>query len=291
MLRKILIVAVATLLFSSKLCAQTTGAGFVLPTIPESLTTTEERADYLAMHYWDNLDVAALDDEAFDAVQQAFADFVSILPYTTLRSEAFASLWRRCYPHDIFYKMLEFSELYLYDVASPLRNEEYYIEALEAIRACADIDDTDKLAATSQLDKLKRNRVGDVTADFVFVDKQGSEQRLSDYKAEYVVLMFLSADCEDCKRLKHAIDANTRLWVMLRRGTLRIVAITITDDESAWLTTTVPDRWTEGWDRAQHLATLYDLGTLPRLYLLDGDHRVLLKNATPSAIEEYFTKL
>ena len=102
MLRKILIVAVATLLFSSKLCAQTMGAGFVLPTIPESLTTTEERADYLAMHYWDNLDVAALDDEAFDAVQQAFADFVSILPYTTLRSEAFASLWRRCYPHDIF---------------------------------------------------------------------------------------------------------------------------------------------------------------------------------------------
>ena len=58
MLRKILIVAVATLLFSSKLCAQTTGAGFVLPTIPESLTTTEERANYLALHYWNNLDMS-----------------------------------------------------------------------------------------------------------------------------------------------------------------------------------------------------------------------------------------
>ena len=290
MLRKILIVAVATLLFSSKLCAQTTGAGFVLPTIPESLTTTEERANYLALHYWDEVDMTSLGDDMLVAVQQAFADFVTILPYTTLCSEAFASLWQRCYPHDTFYKMLEFAELYLYDVVSPLRNEEYYIEALEAIRACAEIDDTDKLAATSQLEMLKRNRVGEVVADFAFVDKQGAEHRLSDYTAEYVVLMFLSADCEDCKRLKHAIDANTRLWAMLRRGTLHIVAITITDDESAWLATTTPDRWIEGWDRAQHLGSLYDLGTLPRLYLLDGEHRVILKNTTPSAIEEYFRK-
>lgn len=290
MLRKILIVAVATLLFSSKLCAQTTGAGFVLPTIPESLTTTEERANYLALHYWDEVDMTSLGEDMLVAVQQAFADFVTILPYTAERPEAFRRLWQRCYPHDTFYKMLEFAELYLYDVVSPLRNEEYYIEALEAIRACVEIDDTDKLAATSQLEMLKRNRVGEVVADFAFVDKQGAEHRLSDYTAEYVVLMFLSADCEDCKRLKHAIDANTRLWAMLRRGTLHIVAITITDDESAWLATTTPDRWTEGWDRAQHLGSLYDLGTLPRLYLLDGEHRVILKNTTPSAIEEYFRK-
>lgn len=290
MLRKILIVAVATLLFSSKLCAQTAGAGFVLPTIPESLTTTEERANYLALHYWDEVDMTSLSEDMLVAVQQTFADFVTILPYTAERPEAFRCLWQRCYPHDTFYKMLEFAELYLYDVVSPLRNEEYYIEALEAIRVCAEIDDTDKLAATSQLEMLKRNRVGEVVADFAFVDKQGAEHRLSDYTAEYVVLMFLSADCEDCRRLKHAIDANTRLWAMLRRGTLHIVAITITDDESAWLATTTPDRWTEGWDRAQHLASLYDLNTLPRLYLLDGEHRVILKNTTPSAIEEYFRK-
>lgn len=290
MLRKILIVAVATLLFSSKLCAQTAGAGFVLPAIPESLTTTEERANYLALHYWDEVDMTSLSEDMLVAVQQAFADFVTILPYTTERPEAFRRLWQRSYPHDTFYKMLEFAELYLYDVVSPLRNEEYYIEALEAIRACAEIDDTDKLAATSQLEMLKRNRVGEVVADFAFVDKQGAEHRLSGHTAEYVVLMFLSADCEDCRRLKHAIDANTRLWAMLRRGTLHIVAITITDDESAWLATTTPDRWTEGWDRAQHLASLYDLNTLPRLYLLDGEHRVILKNTTPSAIEEYFRK-
>ena len=58
MYRKILTVAIATLLFSGRLCAQDLGAGFVLPTIPSHITVAEERANYLALHYWDNLDMS-----------------------------------------------------------------------------------------------------------------------------------------------------------------------------------------------------------------------------------------
>ena len=67
MYRKIVIVAVATLLFSSRLCAQDLGAGFVLPAIPQSITATEERATYLALHYWDNLDMSKQSVVARDA--------------------------------------------------------------------------------------------------------------------------------------------------------------------------------------------------------------------------------
>ena len=290
MYRNILIVAIATLLFSSRLCAQDMGAGFVLPTLPDSLTAPEERANYLALHYWDSLDMANQQAVESDAINQAFADFVSILPYTTARDEAFAMLWRRSYPHrDAFYYMLHLAEAYLYDVSSPQRNEEYYIEALEAIVANATIDAIDKFASTSQLELLKRNRVGEVATDFTFVDKQGVEHRLSEYRAEYLLLIFGSAECEDCKRLKRAIDANTRLWMMLRRGSLAIVSITLTESEGAWLETTTPDRWVEGWDSEQRLEreALYDLTTKPRLYLLDAEHRVVLKNTTPRDVEQY----
>ena len=290
MYRNILLVAIATLLFSSKLCAQDMGAGFALPAIPTSLTTPEERANYLVLHYWDGLDMSTIKDGDNDTVNQAFADFVTVLPYTSMRGEAFATLWQRCYPYpDAFYTMLQLAELYLYDVVSPLRNEEYYIEALEAIRADVNIEDMDKLAATSQLEMLKRNRVGEVATDFVFVDKQGAEHRLSEYEAEYTLLLFASADCDECKRMKRDIDANTRLWMMLRRGSLAIVAITISEDESIWQATTLPDRWIDGWDREQQLERdgLYDLITKPRLYLLDSQKRVLLKNTTPRKVEEY----
>ena len=293
MQRNILIVAIATLLFSSKLCAQDLGAGFVLPAIPETLTTPEERANYLALRYWDSLDMADQEAVESDATSQAFANFVSILPYATERGVAFAALWQRSYSHrDAFYHMLQLAEIYLYDVASPLRNEEYYIEALEAIAADVTIEEIDKLASTAQLDLLKRNRVGEIATDFVFVDRAGVEHHLSEYRAEYVLLLFGSAECEDCKRIKRAIDANTRLWMMLRRGTLAIVSITLTDSEAAWLETTTPDRWVEGWDSNQILEceSLYDLTTKPRLYLLDSEHRVVLKNTTPREVEEYFAQ-
>ena len=290
MYRNILIVAIATLLFSSKLCAQDLGAGFVLPTIPDRLTTPEERANYLALHYWDSLDMANQQAEESDAINQAFADFVSILPYATERAKAFAMLWQRSYAHrDAFYHMLQLAETYLYDVASPLRQEEYYIEALEAIAENVAIEEIDKLAATSQLELLKRNRVGEIATDFAFVDREGAEHRLSEYRADYVLLLFGSAECEDCKRIKRDLDANTRLWMMLRRGSLAIVSITLTESESAWLETATPDRWVEGWDSKQILErdALYDLTTKPRLYLLDLEHRVVLKNTTPREVEQY----
>lgn len=292
MYRKILIVAVATLLFSSRLCAQNQGAGFVLPTIPQSITATADRANYLALHYWDNLDMSKQAEVESDATKQAFADFVSILPHVSNRSGAFATLWRRSYPYrNAFYYLLSLAEMYLYDVSSPQRNEEYYIEALEAVNGEKMIADIDRLAAVSQLELLKKNRVGSEATDFTFIDRMGAEHRLSECTTEYVLLLFASADCEDCKRMKRDIDANTRLWIMLRRGELSIVAITITEEESAWRAVTTPERWIDGWDKSQEVETkqLYDLTTKPRLYLLDKNRRVLLKNTTPAQVEEYLS--
>ena len=290
MYRNIILVAFATLLFSSKLCAQDMGVEFVLPSIPNTLVTPEDRANYLALHYWDELDMSTIQRNECEIVSQAFADFVTILPHATNRSEAFATLWHRSYHYpDAFYEMLHLAELYLYDVASPLRNEEFYIEALEAINSDPNISDIDKFASTAQLEMLKRNRIGELATDFEFVDKQDTMHRLSDYDAEYMLLLFASADCEECKRMKRDLNANTRLWMMLRRGTLAIVVITISEDKSLWLETTHPDNWIEGWDSKQTLEreSIYDLTTLPRLYLLDRDKRVILKNTTPKQIEEY----
>ncbi len=293
MYRKIVIVAIATLLFSSRLCAQTQGVGFVLPTIPSHLTVAEERASYLALHYWDNLDMAQQAVVESEATKQAFADFISILPHANNRSEAFATLWHKSYRYrDAFYHFVRLTEEYLYDVGSPLRNEEYYIEALEAIKGSKKIASIDITAATSQLELLKQNRVGEVATDFAFVDKSGAERRLSEFATEYILLLFASADCEDCKRMKRDIDANTRLWMMLRRGTLTVVAITISEDESAWRAVASPERWIDGWDKSQKIEqkSLYDLTSKPRLYLLDKNRRVLLKNTTPTHVEAFLSR-
>ena len=57
------------------------------------------------------------------------------------------------------------------------------------------------------------------------------------------------------------------------------------------LSVTCPERWVDGWDKSQVVESksLYDLTTKPRLYLLDKEHRVLLKNTTPTKVEEYLS--
>ena len=95
MYRKIFTVAIATLLFLSRLCAQDLGAGFVLPAIPSHITVAEQRANYLALHYWDNLDMAKQAVVESDATKQAFADFISILPHTDKEHRV---LWKNTTP-------------------------------------------------------------------------------------------------------------------------------------------------------------------------------------------------
>ena len=63
--------------------AQRTTEEFRLPEVPVFLTDPAERAAYLAVHYWDYFNFA---DTTLisrpEITEQAFVDFISILPYT-----------------------------------------------------------------------------------------------------------------------------------------------------------------------------------------------------------------
>lgn len=69
---------------------------FRLPEIPSVLVVPQERAAYLAIHYWDHFDFTdtALIDMP-EITEQAFADFLGILPYTDRAQEAVDTLFRR----------------------------------------------------------------------------------------------------------------------------------------------------------------------------------------------------
>ena len=55
---------------------------FSLPAVPDTLRTAEKRAAYLLVHYWDSMDFNWPDVKSAE-VEQAFADFASVLPVGT----------------------------------------------------------------------------------------------------------------------------------------------------------------------------------------------------------------
>ena len=107
---------------------------FRLPDVPATLTAPEDRAEYLSLHYWDHFDFA---DTSLisrpEITEQAFVDFVSVLPYTTKAQQAVDTLFSRSLAEkEMLYHFIALADKYLYEPNSPMHDEELHILVLRA---------------------------------------------------------------------------------------------------------------------------------------------------------------
>ena len=187
--------------------AQRTTEEFRLPEVPVLLTDPAERAAYLAVHYWDYFNFA---DTTLisrpEITEQAFVDFISILPYTAKVQVAVDTLFRRAMvKKEMLYHFISLADKYLYEPNSPMYNEELHILVLRSLLGNPGLDDWDKERPRYLLEMALKNRPGDVAADFTYRTRDGAMNRLSGIKADYVVLYFNDPDCTDCQRVKEAL--------------------------------------------------------------------------------------
>lgn len=268
--------------------------GFRLPDIPASLTTPQLRADYLAVHYWDAFDFAGMTlPSAAEATEPIFVDFLTVLPIAgpDVRAQAIAMLLDKA-QHGTKEMLAHFADLfekYLWETASPLRNDELYICVLQQILASPYVSAEEKLRPRALLDIAQRNRPGTVAEDFAFTLSDGHPLRLAEVKGDYILLFFNSPDCPECLSAKSLLATSP---VIRSIPTLTVVAIYPRGEESVWRSGRYPAGWLNGRDDAQIIDKqgLYDLRELPVIYLLDSARRVLLKHATVGEVENQLRK-
>lgn len=240
---------------------------FSMPSPPSILTTPEQKAEFVATHYWDNFDFAdtTLISRA-EITEQAFADFVNILPNLPQQfiDKGVATMLNRASADSAMYaKFVELSEKYLYDPNSPFRNEEVYIVVLRNIVANTKLDDIYKVRARFQLELAMKNRIGNKATDFTYTTQKGGKATLHQATGDPLMLFFFRPDCETCKEVKAYVKG---------KGIDKRVKILFVN----------PDIDT-------HIDTIYDLRASPTLYLLDKEKRVILKDASIEQIEQYLT--
>lgn len=179
-------------------------AAFRLPDVPAALTEPAERADYLALHYWDRFDfVDTTLVRRPEITEQAFADFVCILPYAPRAGAAVDSLFARAeVAKGMFCHFMELGDKYLDEPASPLYNEVLYALFLRAQLDSPLLEEVEKIGPRTRLAVMSKNRPGDRAEDFTFRCRDGSCGRLSEIGAEYTLLYFNAPDCADCRRAK-----------------------------------------------------------------------------------------
>lgn len=267
---------------------------FRLPDVPSTLQDPVDRADYLAIHYWDHFDFA---DTVLigrpDVSEQAFVDFLSVLPYTRNAAAAIDTLYTRASAENTaLYYFIELGNKYLYEPNSPMYDEDLNIFVLQSLVDNPRIAAIDKLRPRKLLEMALKNRPGDMAADFEFLGRDGIKRRMSGLTAEYTLLYFYDPSCDECERVKERLASAPIVGDMLQAGRLVVLSVSVAGDNEAWRSLNVPKGWTDGRDFGERLVrdAVYDLKAMPTLYLLDREKRILLKDASAEQVGEMLGK-
>ena len=270
-------------------------ASFPLPEVPQMLATPADRANYLAIHYWDRFDFK---DHSLinkpEITEQGFANFISIMPYVTQKKEAFAVFARRMAGDSrMLVHLLEVSERYLFDNFSPVYDEELYLMLVEELLQQPSLTLVQKERLRYQQKIAMKNRLNQLATDFGFVTRDGKQMTLKDVQADYVLLYLNDPECSACRQIKESLEASEIVARWKSSGRMKILSVCIEGETEGWKNLPAPEGWIDGCDKRRILLEedRYDLRNLPAVYLLDADKRIVMKNATLQRLEHTLKQL
>ena len=264
---------------------------FPLPSVPDSLVTAESRANYLALHYWDNVDFCdptIIGNE--DISEQGFSNFISIMPYVAQKEVALAEFVSKIsLKPDAQDYFMAVAKKYLAESQSPVFNDELYIMMLQSLLSSDMLDSARRDKYSAILETEMRNRVGEVATDFEFMLRDGERGRLSEINAKYILVFFSDPDCDRCNLVKAQIDASAVVRIKLLLGDLALLSVCVEGDTDAWKRIKTPDEWIDACDEkcAIYDQELYDIPGLPSFYLLDSSHRIILRDVHFQLVENF----
>ncbi len=300
-MKRLFVLLTFIILFSQALMAQEQTAPaaekvtFPMVTVPDEITDPQARAKYLGEHFWDNVDFATASEAL---VEQGLIDMASIFPL--LNSEtlilSMTALVKKAETSKAgLLMMLSLADKYLYGTASPLYNEAAYRGLLQSALISKALNKADKEPYQKQLVILEMNNEGSAAVDFDMQLVDGSKAKLSDIEAPVSILFFYAADNLDCKLQRFRLTQARLVNYLQRAGGIKIVAVCVEGDKAAWekFRADSPKEWLHVFDASGKIKSenLYDLRTLPRLYLLDEQKTVLLKNTKADDIEQYLVQI
>lgn len=260
---------------------------FKMVSVPDTLKTTFDRANYLVAHYWDFFDFS--DTTCIhhpEVTDQAFSNYLSILPYASKKVEEKANMQlltnAKKQPKVFDYFTMLF-EKYLYEPNSPLFNEEFYIPVLQYLLTLPDLEYARRQNCEFRLKMSLKNRVGTKAANFDYLDAEGKKQTLWGMPNDRdILLIFFDPDCDHCVETLAKLRTEPHMMIKSMQGKLSVLAIYAEGKKDKWeeCKRVLPVDWSVGLDLSdirKHI--LYDLKAMPTIYLLDNNKNVVLKDA------------
>lgn len=281
--------------------------------IPGLIEDTQERADYMAEHFWDGLtdsdrsfpsDSVLVSGVLKSDVEQRFANWLSILDMTSLET-AEKSIYRlydralACEEKDtssnVFETIISLAEKYLYDPNSPFRNEEYYLHFAGRMAIYNGFEPEIRAKYSYHKEMCSLNRIGRKAADFRFADSRGKFRNLYDIQAQTTLLFFSNPGCDACMNIIEMLKNDPKVSEMITAGVLAVLNIYIDEDLEAWkeYMPAYPEEWYNGFDPDLKIRTdnLYNVRAIPSVYILDKEKKVIMKDVPEGRMMSYLSSL
>lgn len=272
---------------------------FPYPTVPAVYVDPDERRDWILDHFWDAFlsgdglcDTSAVLGVRRSDVEGQVALFAQELeqlplPEAQKKMRRFFSQVEERQAADtashVFLLMEEIVSRYLYDPNSPVRDEDLYLPYVEGLAASRFTREEARPGYVYEARMCALAPVGSVAPDFCFTDARGRTRRLHDVKARTILLFFSNPGCYACLEIINTLEAVPGIRDRIARGDFAVVNVYIDEDLAAWRAyePNYPRDWLCGYDPDGLIRSdrIYNVRAIPSLYLLDGQKRILMKDA------------
>lgn len=163
-------------------------------------------------------------------------------------------------------------------------DDRQYAENLERKLNSENLTQTERLRVEDALANANKNKTGSQATDFSFILRDGTESSLyetlpSDDEG-LLLLVFFDPDCDSCAEVMESMRKDPGIESAAAEGSLKILAVYAGSNENAWRrkAESFPRYWTVGMAGEEiEEEEIYDLPSMPSVYLLDSGGKVLSK--------------
>ena len=287
-------ILLATVLFMVSLYANAQHeAAFPYPSIPDTLRAPSARAGYLVNHYWDGYNFAdTTQNVAGGMAEQGFVNFLDLLPRVPRAVAASGMmafvdrLYEDCQPavRDYFAGL---ADSYLGNDYSPMRDDVLYAQFLDIMGASKFASVAERTRNDYMARNLRKNLPGTTAADFDYIDRHGKRRSLHSLAAPMTLLYFYDPDCGHCRQVLEQLLGIPQLTS--EDGAVRVLAVYPYGYDERWSAAPrFPSTWIDGYspDGDVTARDVYYIKSMPSLYLLDKDKKVVLKNPSVEVLRK-----
>ena len=180
---------------------------------------------------------------------------------------------------------------------SPYKVEHTYIAMLKDALQYPKLDENRNRRYTRELGFIDKNHAGDTIPNFNMVLSNGDTISMYDIQCEYTLLYLQHPTCPTCHQVRNRMKDFDKLNKAIASGKLKVVMVYFEDDPKVWSnyikSKEANPNYLQGWNYDQTIDdnNLFDTRTIPYMFLLDKDKKVIKKDLLVNEIEPYIDYL